>query len=91
MFFLWLPMYWAYLNFKVWVIWAYDILLFFPEVVGEFVVYLFVGEPFFYIWEFQYGFQTLNVVYMSLWIAHAFIQLVDVVLFHHIRERLCHI
>jgi hypothetical protein len=31
MFFLWLPMYWAYLNFKVWVIWASDILLFFQK------------------------------------------------------------
>jgi hypothetical protein len=31
MFFLWLPMYWAYLNFKVWVIWASDIVLFFQK------------------------------------------------------------
>ena len=37
---MWLPMYWAYLNFKVWVICASVI---FPEMVGEFLVYLFVG------------------------------------------------
>ena len=31
MFLLWLPMYWAYLNFNVWVIWAYVTLLFFHK------------------------------------------------------------
>jgi hypothetical protein len=43
------------------------------------------------LFERDCGFQTLNIVSMTLWIAHAFIQLVNVVLFHRIRERLCHI
>ena len=30
-FFLWLPMYWAYMNFRVWVIWASVILLCFHK------------------------------------------------------------
>ena len=47
MFFLWLPMYWAYLNLNVWVIWASVI---FPKILREFLVYLFVGEPYFYVW-----------------------------------------
>ena len=33
---LWLPMYWAYLNIKVWVIWESVILLFFQKWLESF-------------------------------------------------------
>ena len=36
MFFLWLPMYWAHLNFKVWVIWASVTLLLFHKWLESF-------------------------------------------------------
>ena len=36
MFFLWLPMYWAYLNFKLWVIWALVTFLFFQNWLESF-------------------------------------------------------
>ena len=36
MFFLWLPMYWAYLNFNVWMIWASAIFLFFQKWLESF-------------------------------------------------------
>ena len=35
-FFLWLPMYWANLNFRVWVIWVYGIFTFFQKWLDRF-------------------------------------------------------
>ena len=52
MFFLQLRMYWGYLNFKFWVIWASVTFLFFQNVVGEFFMDLCVGQPFVHVWEF---------------------------------------
>jgi hypothetical protein len=34
--FLWLPMYWAYLNFNIWVIWVSDTFLFFQKWLESF-------------------------------------------------------
>ena len=43
MFFLWLPMYWAYLNFKCLGDLSICYFFVFPKVVGEFLIYLVVG------------------------------------------------
>ena len=48
MFFLWLPMYCAYLNFRVWVIWASIVYLFFQKWLDSFL----------FIWEFDSHFST---------------------------------
>ena len=40
--FRWLPIYWANLNFRVWVIWVFGIFYILSEVVGQFLVDLFV-------------------------------------------------
>ena len=39
----WIPIYWAYQNFGVFVLWVFVILRYFPKLVEEFVVDLIVG------------------------------------------------
>lgn len=46
-FFGWLPIYWAYQNFSVCLIYAYDIMGVFQKWLDNFVVDLVVGDPFF--------------------------------------------
>ena len=45
-----------------------------------------------FFWKCDHGFQTLNILSTSMWIAYASFMLVGVmVILHRIREGLCHI
>ena len=51
----WLPIYWAYHNFRLCVVFGVCDPGVFPKLVGEFVVDLVIGCPFAYVCEFGLG------------------------------------